>query len=69
MKQPVRRIREELYRDLGYDAIWRLPNAGFVLRLGDRYIFLDPVLSSPHRYYEAIRQQIKGVRYIPTPHP
>ena len=59
MKQPVRRIREELYRDRGYDAIWRLPNAGFVLRLDNRYIFLDPVLSSPHRYYEAIRQQIR----------
>ena len=27
MKQPVRRIREELYRDLDYDAIWRLLNA------------------------------------------
>ena len=65
MKQPVRRIREELYRDRGYDAIWRLPNAGFVLRLDNRYIFLDPVLSSPHRYYEAIRQQIRDTGQLP----
>jgi L-ascorbate metabolism protein UlaG (beta-lactamase superfamily) len=65
MKRPVRHIRDELYRDRGYDAIWRLPNAGFVLRLDNRYIFLDPVLSSPHRYYEAIRQQIQKTGQLP----
>ena len=65
MKQPVRHIRDELYRDRGYDALWRLPNAGFVLRLDNPYIFLDPVLSSPHRYYETIRRRIQETGQIP----
>ena len=65
MKQPVRHIRDELYRDRGYDALWRLPNAGFVLRLDNQYIFLDPVLSSPHRYYGTIRQRIQETGQIP----
>ena len=42
MKEPVRNIRDELYKDIGYDALWRLPNAGFVFRLGAVYVFSTP---------------------------
>ena len=68
MTQQVRRIREELYRDLGYDAIWRLPNAGFVLRLGGTYVFLDPILSSPHPHYLATRNKITATGELPYFH-
>ena len=30
-QQPVRNIRAELYDHKGYDAIWRLSNAGFAV--------------------------------------
>ena len=55
---PVRRIRDELYGDAGYDAIWRLPNSGFVIRLDGKIIFLDAIFTSPHPVYEAERRKI-----------
>ena len=55
---PVRKIRDELYGDAGYDAIWRLPNSGFVIRLDGKIIFLDAIFTSPHPVYEAERRKI-----------
>ena len=55
VEEPVRSIRHELYHNTGYDAIWRLSNAGFVIRLDTTYIFLDPVFTSPLPDYEATR--------------
>ena len=52
---PSRKIREELYRDTGYDAIWRLTNSGFVIRINDTHIFLDPLFTSPLPAYEEVR--------------
>lgn len=51
--EPARKIHDELYVDTGYDAIWRLSNAGFAVRLGDTYLFLDPVFTSPLKEYES----------------
>jgi len=65
MKEPVRNIRDELYKDIGYDALWRLPNAGFVFRLGAVYVFLDPVMSSPHPFYADMRQQANEAGELP----
>ena len=45
--ESARKIHKELYRDTGYDAMWRLTNSGFVIRLGTTYLFLDPVLTAP----------------------
>ena len=56
-ERPARRIGGELYPNSGYDAIWRLPNAGFVIRLDDTYIFLDPIFTSPLPAYEAVREE------------
>ncbi|MEM2876099.1 MAG: MBL fold metallo-hydrolase, partial [Candidatus Bathyarchaeia archaeon] len=42
---PVRRIREELYAARGPDGIWWLGNAGFAVRLGEHYIFIDPCVT------------------------
>ena len=57
-EEPVRKIHDELYGQTGYDAIWRLSNAGFVIRLGDTVIFVDPVFTSPLASYEAARRTI-----------
>ena len=54
-EEVARKIRHELYHETGYDAIWRLSNAGFVLRLGSTYIFIDPILTSPLPVYQADR--------------
>ena len=59
MAKPVRQIADELYRDQGYDALWRLPNAGFALRLGGVYVFIDAVMSYPHPTYAATREQTR----------
>ena len=40
----IRKIKEELYTDKTYDAIWYLANCGFVIRIAGTYIFIDPVL-------------------------
>ena len=56
-ERPARRIGGELYPNSGYDAIWRLPNAGFVIRLDDTYIFLDPIFTSPLPAYEEVREE------------
>ncbi len=42
--EPSRRIHKELYRDAGYDVMWRLTNSGFVIRLGAKYLFLKVYL-------------------------
>ena len=55
-EEPVRRIHDELYRQTGYDAIWRLSNAGFAIRLGETVIFVDPIFTSPLPSYEAERR-------------
>ena len=57
-ERPARRIGGELYPNSGYDAIWRLPNAGFVIRLDDTYIFLDPIFTSPLPAYEEVQGEI-----------
>ena len=56
-ERPARRIGGELYPNSGYDAIWRLPNAGFAIRLDDTYIFLDPIFTSPLPAYEEVREE------------
>ena len=56
-ERSARRIGGELYPNSGYDAIWRLPNAGFVIRLDDTYIFLDPIFTSPLPAYEEVREE------------
>ena len=47
VEEPIRQIHGELYENLDYDAIWKLSNAGFVIRIGGEYIFVDPVFTSP----------------------
>ena len=42
---PVRKIRKELYAPDGPDGIWWLGNAGFAIRLGNGYIFIDPCVT------------------------
>jgi len=55
---PVRKIRDELYDGTDYDAIWRLPNSGFLFRLDGKFIFLDPMFTSPNPLYETERRKI-----------
>jgi L-ascorbate metabolism protein UlaG (beta-lactamase superfamily) len=43
--EPVRKIREELFATEGPDGIWWLGNAGFAVRLGKYYIFIDPTVT------------------------
>ncbi len=57
-EEPVRNIHDELYRETRYDAIWRLSNAGFVIRIGDAVVFIDAVFTSPLPEYQAERQAI-----------
>ena len=45
LPQP-RKIAHEVFGAGGYDAIWYLVNVGFVVRLGEVCIFLDPILQS-----------------------
>ena len=59
LEEPARRIGQELYHDAGYDAIWRLSNCGFVLRLNTTYIFFDPILTSPLPSYVAHRKRVE----------
>lgn len=44
-QQSVRNIRAELYSPEGPDGIWWLGNAGFVVRLGTTYVFIDPAVT------------------------
>ena len=55
-EEPARKIHDELYMQAGYDAIWRLSNAGFAIRLAEVVIFIDPVFTSPLPQYEAERR-------------
>ena len=59
VEDPARRIGHELYHNTGYDAIWRLSNSGFVIRLDTTYVFLDPVLTSPLPDYEVDRARAR----------
>jgi L-ascorbate metabolism protein UlaG (beta-lactamase superfamily) len=43
--EPVRKIARELYRKDGHDGIWFLGNMGFALRLGGKFLFIDPAVS------------------------
>jgi hypothetical protein len=54
----VRKIRDELYDGIDYDAIVKLPNSGFLFRLDGKFIFLDPMFTSPNPLYEAERRKI-----------
>ena len=56
-ERPARKIHSELYPDSGYDAVWRLSNSGFVVRLDGNYLFLDPIFTSPLPAYKAIREE------------
>jgi L-ascorbate metabolism protein UlaG (beta-lactamase superfamily) len=42
---PVRRIVEDVFNPNGYDGIWWLGNAGFMIRLGKKYIMVDPAIT------------------------
>ena len=54
----IRKIKDELYRTTGYNAIWYLANSGFVVRLDGAYIFLDPILNTHPRKYRPV--EMKG---------
>jgi L-ascorbate metabolism protein UlaG (beta-lactamase superfamily) len=41
----VRKICKELYSVDGSDGVWWLGNAGFAIRLGNHYVFIDPVVT------------------------
>ena len=58
-EESARKIGHELYHKTGYDAIWRLSNSGFVIRLDTTYIFLAPVLTSPLPCYETSRERAR----------
>ena len=62
----ARRIHDELYGGDDYDAIWRLSNSGFVIRLEHTYILLDPILTSPLPTYEAIRAESVETGHLAT---
>jgi len=48
--EPVRQIRRQLYAADGRDGIWWLGNAGFAVRLGCHYIFIDPCVTDVHAH-------------------
>ena len=58
-EEPARKIRNEIYQDTGYDALWRLSNAGFVIRLENTFIFIDSILTSPLVEYEMVREKFR----------
>ena len=66
IEEPVRKIHDELYGQTGFDAIWRLSNAGFAIRLGDTVIFVDPVFTSPLPEYEAERRAMAETGMVQT---
>ncbi len=43
--QPVRKIHQELYAPGGPDGIWWLGQVGFAIRIGERYLMIDPVMT------------------------
>ena len=53
----IRKIKEELYTDKTYDAIWYLANCGFVIRIAGTYIFIDPVLRLNNPEYIELRNR------------
>lgn len=55
---PVRKIRDQLYRQTHYDAIWWLGNSAFVIRLEGLHVLLDPILFAPHAAYSAARKAL-----------
>ena len=63
---PTRRIRAELYHQTGYDAVWRLSNAGFVMRINGTFLFIDPIFTSPLPDYAAIRERAHATGKLDT---
>ena len=65
-EEPARKIGNELYHHTGYDAIWRLSNAGFVIRLEDTYVFIDSIFTSPMATSEAMRAKTRETGVLTT---
>ena len=61
-----RSIRKEVYGPEDYDAIWYLVNAGFVLRLGGHFIFLDPILMGDDPLYISLRERYIRSEELPV---
>ena len=64
LPQP-RNIAAEVFGAGGYDAIWYLVNAGFVVRLGEVIIFLDPILQSGNPLYAELRKRRRQADRLP----
>jgi L-ascorbate 6-phosphate lactonase len=54
--KPVRAIKREVYGDGGPDAVWWLGNAGFVIRLGRSFVFLDPAVTEEAHFQERVHE-------------
>ena len=55
--EPVRKIRTQLYAPKGLDGIWWLGNAGFVIRLEQQYVFIDPAVTrQAHAEHEPVHE-------------
>ena len=52
--EPVRKIAKELYAPEGSDGIWWLGNAGFAIRLGNHYVFIDPAVTEEAHEWERV---------------
>lgn len=64
LPQP-RKIAQEVFGAGGYDAIWYLVNVGFVVRLGEVILFLDPILQSGNPLYAELRRQRRQADRLP----
>ena len=51
----IRKIKEELYTDTTYDAIWYITSCGFVIRIAETYIFINPILRLNNPEYIDLR--------------
>ena len=59
-------MKDELYGQDGYDAIWYLINCGFVIRLNGTYILIDPILSLPDRELQATHGGYQTPEQLPV---
>lgn len=62
--QSVKKIKDELYNQNGSDGLWWLGNAGFVIRLDDYFIFIDPDVTE---WPETVGSQKKRLHEFPLP--
>lgn len=54
--EPVRKIRAEVFAPNCYDGIWFLGNAGFIIRLGSKYIMIDPAVTDKAHIWDRIHE-------------